>query len=98
SAAVNTIQDYEIAEKIAMAGLGQIEGMRYLAPDNEDALFMLTRSWASVALGFIEDTMERTEDEEGTGPNWDYHKRRAEAAYDRAVWYGIQLLEKKAPH
>jgi len=98
SAAVNTIQDYEIAEKVAMAGLGQIEGMRYLAPDNEDALFMLTRSWTSVALGFIEDTMERTEDEEGTSPNWDYHKRRAEAAYDRAVWYGIQLLEKKAPN
>jgi hypothetical protein len=97
SAAVNTLQDYEVAEKAAMAGLAQIEGMRYLAPDNEDALFMLTRSWASVSLGFIEDQMERTEDEEGTSANWDYHKRRAEAGYDRAVWYGLQLLEKKAP-
>lgn len=96
SAAVNTLQDYEVAEKAAMAGLAQIEGMRYLAPDNEDALFMLTRSWASVSLGFIEDTMERTEDEEGLSPNWDYHKRRAEAGYDRAVWYGLQLLESKA--
>ncbi|NUP08690.1 MAG: hypothetical protein HOW73_21790 [Polyangiaceae bacterium] len=98
SAAVNTIQDYEVAEKIAMAGLGQMEGFRYLAPENEDALFLLTRSWASVALGFMEDAMERAEDEEGTGPNWDYHKRRAEAAYDRAVWYGVQLLEQKAPN
>jgi len=95
SNAVNTFQDYEAAEKVAMAGLGQIEGMRYLAPENEDALFMLTRSWTSVSLGFIEDAMERAEDEEGTGPNWDYHKRRAEAAYDRGVWYGIQLLELK---
>lgn len=98
SAAVNTIQDYEVAEKAAMAGLSTIEGLRYLAPDNEDALFLLTRSWASVSLGFIEDKMERTEDEEGTSPNWDYHKRRAEAGYDRAVWYGIQLLEQTAPN
>jgi len=97
SAAVNTIQDYEVAEKAAMAGIAQIEGMRYLAPDNEDALFMLTRAWTSVSLGFMEDEMERAEDNEGTGANWDYHKRRAESGYDRAVWYGIQLLEKKAP-
>ncbi len=97
SAALNTVGDYEIAEKAAMAGIAQIEGMRYLAPDNSDALFMLTRAWGSVALGFMEDAMERAEDEEGTGPNWDYHKRRAEQAYGRAIWYGLQLLEQTAP-
>lgn len=97
SVAVNTIADYETAEKAAMAGVAQFEGMRFLAPENEDALFMLTRSWTSVGFGFIEDQMEQAEDAEGTGPNWDYHKRRAEQAYDRAVWYGIQLIEKDAP-
>ncbi|HTJ84570.1 MAG TPA: TRAP transporter TatT component family protein [Polyangiaceae bacterium] len=94
SAAVNTIGDYEVAERAANAGLGQIEGLRYLAPDNEDAIFMLTRSWASVALGFMEDAMERAEDEEGgTSANYDYHRRRARAAYERAIWYGSQLVE-----
>ena len=98
SAAVNTIGDYEVAEKIAMAGLGQMEGMRYLAPDNEDALFMLTRSWSSVSLGFMEDAMERAEDAEGSiSPDFDYHRRRARAAYERAIWYGSQLLDMKHP-
>lgn len=96
SAAVNTIGDYEVAEKIAMAGLGQMEGMRYLAPENEDALFMLTRSWSSVALGFMEDAMERAEDAEGSvSPDFDYHRRRARAAYERAMFYGSTLLEQK---
>lgn len=98
SVAVNTIADYEVAEKIAFAGLGQMEGFHYLDDQNSDALFLLTRSWASVGLGFIEDAMERAEDEEGSiSPNFDYHKRRAVAAYDRAVYYGIQLLEQDYP-
>jgi tetratricopeptide (TPR) repeat protein len=98
SAAVNTIGDYEVAEKIAMAGLGQMEGFRYLAPDNEDALFLLTRSWSSVALGFMEDAMEQAEDEEGSvSPEFDYHRRRARAAYERAIHYGSQLLENRYP-
>lgn len=93
SAAIQSLHDWEIAEKAAMAGIAQIEGMRYLAPENEDALFMLTRSWASVALGFIEDELERVEDVEGSSsPQVDYLKRRTEAAYDRAVWYGQKLL------
>jgi tetratricopeptide (TPR) repeat protein len=96
SAAVNTIPDYEVAEKIAMAGIGQLEGMRYLAPDNEDALFSLTRAWSSVAFGFIEDQMEQAEDNEGSvSPNYDYHRRRAQSAYARAIWFGSQLLEQK---
>jgi hypothetical protein len=98
SVAINTIGDYEVAEKAAMAGLAQLEGFRFLAPQNDDALFMLTRSWASVGFGFIEDAMERAEDAHGTmSEDWDYHKRRAEAAYDRSVWYGTQLLEKRYP-
>ena len=47
SAAFDTISDYELARSAAMAGLVQFEGMHKLAPDNEDALFML---WSSVGL------------------------------------------------
>jgi hypothetical protein len=98
SVAVNTISDWDVAERAAMAGLGTLEGLRYLAPDNEDALFMLTRSWSSIGLGFIEDRMEQAEDDHGvSSPEADYEKRRAAQAYERAVWYGIQLLELDHP-
>lgn len=97
SVAVNTLGDYEIAEKVASAGIGQLEGYRFLAPENDDALFLLTRSWTSLSFGFAEDAMERAEDANGTGPDWDYHKRRAEAGYERAIFYGLQLLEKDHP-
>lgn len=97
SAALNTVGDYEVAQSAAQAGIATIEGLRYLAPENEDALFMLTRAWAGLSFGFTEDAMERAEDADGTGPDWDYHKRRAEAGYDRAIWYGMKLVEKKAP-
>ena len=84
----------EIARAAGYAGIAQFEGMRYLAPDNDDALFMLTRTWTSVAFGFIEDEMEEVEDKKGSSdPDYDFQKRRAAAAYERAVWYGKQLLE-----
>jgi hypothetical protein len=94
SNALNSVGDYEIAETAAYAGIAQIEGLRYLAPDNDDALYMLTRTWTSVGFGFIEDKMEQIEDTKGDmSPEYDYQKRRAIAAYQRAVFYGKQLLE-----
>src|SRR5580698_10462290 len=47
SAAVDRISGYEVARTAAYAGVTQFEGMHYLAPDNEDALFMLTKTWTS---------------------------------------------------
>jgi len=94
SVALNTVPDFDIAQTAAFAGLSTLEGLRYLAPENDNALFSLTRSWTSVAAGFIEDKMEEVEDAEGsTSPEYDFQKRRAIAAYERAIWYGSQLLE-----
>lgn len=94
SAAVNTIGDFEVANAAAFAGIAQMEGMRYLAPDNEDAQFLLLRSWAGSSFGFIEDAMERAEDAGGQlSPEFGYHKRRAIEGYSRGIWYGKQLLE-----
>jgi tetratricopeptide (TPR) repeat protein len=94
SAAVNTIGDFEVANAAAFAGIAQMEGMRYLAPDNEDAQFLLLRSWAGASFGFIEDAMERAEDAGGQlSPEFGYHKRRAIEGYSRGIWYGKQLLE-----
>ena len=66
AAAIDTVSDYEIANTAAFAGIAQFEGMHYLAPDNEDALFMLTKSWTGATFGFIEDLLEQAEDSEGT--------------------------------
>lgn len=95
SAAVNTLQDYEIANQIAFAGIGQMEGMHRLAPNNLDALFMLTRSWSSVSYAFIEDQYEQYY-EKGDDVLATYHLMRARAAYQRAIYYGLELLSHTA--
>lgn len=98
SAAVDSFSDVEIAKTAAFAGVTQFEGMHYLAPDNADALFMLTKGWTSATFAFIEDELEQAEDREGEmSPMYAYHKGRAVAGYDRAIYYGLELLGHKAP-
>src|SRR5687767_7852417 len=58
SGAADTIGDYEIARGAAAAGVLQFEGMHRLAPDNEDALFLLLRSWAGWGYAFAQDEYE----------------------------------------
>jgi TRAP transporter T-component len=96
SAGVESLSDYEVANGIAFAGIGQFEGMHYLAPDNEDALFGLTKTWTSATFAFIEDQMEQAEDAEGSGSDlYLYQQARTRAGYERAIHYGIELLEMK---
>jgi hypothetical protein len=96
SAAIDTLSDYDVANAIIFNGIGQFEGMHYLAPDNEDALFMLVKSWTGATFAFIEDQMEQAEDAAGEGsPLYQYHQARAKAGYERAIHYGIKLLELK---
>jgi TRAP transporter T-component len=98
SAAVDTVGDYEVANNAAFAGLAQFEGMHYLAPDNQNALFMLMKGWAGATFGFIEDKMEEAEDTDGLDSElWLYHQSRTKAGYDRAIHYGTELVEKKNP-
>lgn len=94
--AIDTLGDYEAASTIAWSGVAQFEGMHYLAPDNEDALFMLVKGWTAATFAFIEDQMEQAEDAEGMSSSlYQYHKGRAKAGYDRAIHYGVELLEMK---
>lgn len=95
SGAADTIGDYELARAAASAGVLQFEGMHRLAPDNEDALFLLTRGWAGYGYAFAQDDYEvaALAGDEATA---DYHKKRAKLAYDRAIFYGLELLSHKA--
>jgi hypothetical protein len=98
AAAIDAFSDYEVARTAAYSGATQFEGMHYLAPQNEDALFVLTQTWTSLTFAFIEDDLEQAEDGEGEGSAlYAYHKARAVAGYDRAIHYGLELLEKKHP-
>lgn len=98
SAAVDTVGDYEVANAAAFSGLAQFEGMHYLAPDNNDALFMLLKGWTGATFGFIEDRMEEAEDTDGLdSPLYLYQQARTRQGYDRAIHYGTELVEKKAP-
>lgn len=96
STALDTVADLELAKTAAQAGLAQFEGMHKLAPDNEDALFMLMQTWGAYAWGFVEDEMEEAQDRDDEDAA-EYHKKRAKLAYGRAIAYGVELLGKRAP-
>ena len=93
--AFDTIGDYELAHSATEAGLVQFEGMHALAPDNTDALFLLTKGWTGYGFGFVEDDMEAAQDA-GDDQLADYHRKRARMAYDRAVFYGLRALAERA--
>ncbi|HEV3191432.1 MAG TPA: TRAP transporter TatT component family protein [Polyangiaceae bacterium] len=95
SVALDTIGDYELARSAAQSGLVQFEGMHRLAPSNTDALFMLAKGWTGYSYAFVEDELEDAQDA-GKDDRVDYERTRARMAYDRAVFYGLQLLTAQA--
>jgi hypothetical protein len=95
SGAADTIGDYELARAAASAGIMQFEGMHRLAPNNEDALFLLLKGWTGYGYAFASDDYEaavNADDDKAA----EYHKKRARLAFDRSVSYGIELLSKQA--
>ncbi len=96
ASSADTIGDYTVGKAAAEAGLAQFEGMHALGPDNADALFLLMKTWTGYASGFAEDDMQVAQDL-GNDDLAEYHKKRARMAYDRAVFYGLQLLAQTDP-
>ncbi len=91
SGAMDTVGDFEMARSAVGAGLAQFEGMHRLAPDNTDALFLLTKGWTGYAYAIAEDDMDVAMDK-GDEDLAAYHKKRARMAYERGVFYGLELL------
>lgn len=91
SIGVETVHDFEAAEKMAYSGLAQLESLHVLSPQNSDGLFLLVRAWTGVGQAFILDEYEQAVErhDEATA---DYHRLRARAAFERAKQYGIELL------
>ena len=95
SVALETVGDYELARSAAQSGLIQFEGMHQLAPSNTDALFMLAKGWTGYGYAFVEDELEAAQDA-GSDDAVDYQRKRARMAYDRAVFYGLEILMAEA--
>jgi hypothetical protein len=94
--ATDTVGDYELGRGAAQAGLAQFEGMHALSPDNPDALYLLAKTWTGYGSAFAEDDMQVAQDQ-GNDDLAEYNRKRARAAYDRAVFYGLQALGQKDP-
>jgi hypothetical protein len=86
-----TLQDFEMARSTTYAGVGQLEGLLWLRPNNETGLFMLTKAWVGVGQAFALDDYEAAleKDDEAEA---EYHQLRARAAFLRAQVYGLRLL------
>jgi len=95
SSSANTLHDYEAARALAYAGVGQLEGMRSLRPNNPDGLLLLTKAWTGVGYAFALDDHERAL-ERGDEVDAEYHLLRARAAFARAKFYGLELLTLRA--
>ena len=91
SSALDGIGDYELARTAVRSGIAQFEGMHALAPRNADALFLLTKSWASYGFAFLEDDLQAAQDA-GDDARVEALRASAHAAYDRAIGYGQDLL------
>jgi hypothetical protein len=96
SRAFDTLTDLEVARLGAGSSLVSLEGMQSLAPDNEDALYLLANGWTGYAAAFIEDGWERAYDR-GDEATEAFEANRAFEAYARGLRFGTLLLEQRRP-
>lgn len=91
ASAVDTVGDFDVGRAAAESGLAQFEGMHALDPDNVDALYLLSKTWTAYGSAFAEDDMQIAQDA-GNDDLAEYHRKRARMAYDRAIFFGLQVL------
>src|SRR5262245_36923048 len=92
AASANTIQDFEVGRSVIEGGIGQVEAFHALSPDNRNGLFLLTKGWTGIGAAFIEDDVERAR-ESGDVQREVYDRLRARAAYARARYFGVELIQ-----
>src|SRR5262245_22282960 len=95
AASAETLQDFEAGRQATFAGVGQLEGLGWMRPENTDGLFLLMKAWCGVGQAFALDDYELAleKDDELEA---EYHRLRARAAFQRAKIYGIRLVHLRA--
>ncbi|MBK7863154.1 MAG: hypothetical protein IPJ65_31995 [Archangiaceae bacterium] len=96
SSSFDTLADLEVAKIGAGSSLVQLEGMHVLAPDQQDALFLLLNGYTGYASAFVEDEWEQAYDR-GDDDAEAAAAERAKQNYDRALSYGTELMERVHP-
>src|ERR1041385_593632 len=96
SAVINNMHDFEVAKEAAYGGMGQLEGLHLLVPDNDDGLLLLLKAWSGIAFAFMEDDREDALDKKDEVLAA-YHEARARAGFKRARFYGEELIGHHAP-
>jgi hypothetical protein len=89
---INTMHDFESARDAAYGGMGQLEGLHLLVPDDEDGLLLLLKAWSGIAFAFMDDEREEALDHKDEVMAA-YHEARARAGFKRARFYGEELLD-----
>ncbi len=95
SGAFDQLGDYELARSALSSAIVQFEGLHGFRPDNEDGYMLLMKAWTGYAYGFAQDDYEEallTGNEELI----EYQKKRAKMAFDRGVFYGQEVIAKRA--
>jgi hypothetical protein len=93
--AVDTLQDFEVAQATARTGLGTLEGLYKLAPNNQDVLYLLAKGWGGATFAFAEDEYDLAEEAKDE-TSMAYHRARMVAGFQRAKFFATRLLGSKA--
>jgi hypothetical protein len=91
SPALTRIEDPDLAEEAIPGGIGTMETVLEIRPEDERIRMLLQRSYASYAFGFLQDRMEvaLANDEEEASEHW---RRRATMAHARAKAIGMGTM------
>jgi len=90
--------DYRLAGEAAPAGIMQLEGLLRVAPENQDVLMNLAKSYVGYSFGFVEDELQRADPSDFD--RQDHLRYRARLMYVRArnLMFKYMELEKGGFH
>lgn len=81
--------DFELVEAALPANIKMVEGFLESGQDNRDLLLMAAQAYTSYALVYLEDALERTEEDSPAGTAL---AQRTREMYLRGHRYGVRLL------
>lgn len=94
--ALDTFHDFEVARRASAARLAELEGLHQLAPNSEDLMLELVRSWVNEAEIFALDEFEAAR-AGGDDAASIRARQRVESAFTRASFWGREWLRERAP-
>ncbi len=82
--------DYDLVELALPGNIKMIEAFLEADPGNQDLLFLSAQAYTAYALVFLEDHLERSEEDT---PEYNRYHRRAKEGHLRGHRYGLRLID-----